>query len=297
MDRQFDLNLATEDERVQSVLHFLRPVELASRQASAVALVVGCGNLIQVGDTRAVMWQASKAKIEEKAGKNGVSVSANTFIKAMGELEALRVVGVLRNTRPWTYVVNLAALGQLPERQIEPLGALASLPCFGGSSEVDRSEVRSTSVNVGQAARVRDSINQENPCLPRDRDRDRAPTGSGGLADRMLRPWDRSLGLVDGDLVEAVRSGELEPIRRLWREAKVLEWVPAVPSGDDLLRFLTIVHHCATCSGLNRRMGALVARVKRGLDCSRIPNGRPGSSEDWAAGVMRRAASGDACRV
>jgi hypothetical protein len=292
MERQLGLNLVTEEERVSSVFSFLQPVELASRQVAAVALIVGCGELIQVGNARAVRWQASKEQIAKKAQKLGVSIAANTFLRAMEELESRRVVGVLRNTRPWTYVVSLAALSQLPERVVDPVAELAALPCFGGAPDVDRTAFRSTSVNVGQSHRVREDLTQENPCLIVDRERVPAQTGDVGLTDRLLRPWDRRSGLQDSDLVQAVRSGDLSPVRRLWREAKILEWVPSQPSDDDLLRFLTIVHHCATAKGLNRsRMGALVARVKRGLDVTRIPNGSPGSSEDWASRVMRQYAN------
>ena len=102
------------------------------------------------------------------------------------------------------------------------------------------------------------------------------------MTDRMARPWDRQCGLQDADLVQAVVSGELDPIRRLWQEAKVLEWVG--DCDDDLCRFLTVVHHVATAVGLHCRMAALVSRVKRGIDVSKTRH----ASEDWAAAVMRR---------
>lgn len=279
MKRQLGMNLATEEERVASVLEYLRPVGLASRQIAAVGLIVGCGELIQVSGTAAARWQVAKEDVAEKAGKYGLKCSPNTFLRAVEELESRRLVGVLRTTRPWTYVVPLAALGQLETATEDPAEALAALPCFHPPARGDRTESQSVSVSVSQSARDRDSIQIQNPCPLREPCR---ATGDGGLADRLRRPWDRHAGIRDQDLIRAVRSGELEPIRALWREAKVLEWIGG--SDDDLCRFLTIVNHTATSSGLNQsRMGALVARVKRGLDVSKIPH----VSEEWAACVMR----------
>jgi hypothetical protein len=288
MERQLELNLATEQERVASVLEYLQPVELAPRHRAALALVVSCGEVIQVGTTRAIRWQASKGRIGEKARKNGVKTSVNTFLRAVEELESRRVVGVLRNTRPWTYVVSLAALGQLPTAPADPVAAIEALPCFRPPEppeEVDRTEFRSAPVSSGQFARVRESNLIQNPCPTVYRDQEPcARMVDRGLTDRMVRPWDRQCGLVDADLVRAVERGELDPVRRLWREAKMLEWVGG--SEDELLRFLTIVHHCATSTGINRsRMGVLVARVRRGCDVAKIPH----RSEDWAAGVIRQA--------
>lgn len=307
MERQLQLNLRSPSEQIASALEYLRPVDLEPRHAAAIALVIGCGSVIQVQDTQAVLWQASRAEVDRNAVQYGLDISGNTFLRRLNELEGRRIAGVLKTTRPWSYVVNLQALAALPLRSTDPTATLAALPCFGGVSESDppvEAEIstnlekfgqrRSTSVKVGQTARVRDRVYIQNPCptVTRVRERDTGGVPAVGLAGRLVRPWDVRSGLGDADLVQSVQSGDLEPVRRLWREAVVLEWVPAQPCDDDLLRFLTIVHHCATCRGLNRRMGALVARVKRGLDVRRIPNGQPGSSEDWAAGVMRIAASG-----
>lgn len=284
MERQLSLNLASESERVSSVSAFLRPVELASRQVAAVALIVGCGELIQVAGTKAARWSASKEEIAEKARKYGLKCSANTFLRAVEELEARRVVGVLRNTRPWTYVVSMPALSALETVPADPLEALASLPCFHPTEKGDRGGFRSASVSVGQSARDRERQEIQNPCPTVYRERNTCPDG---LTDRMRRPWDRQCGLRDDDLVWAVTTSSLDPVRRLWREAKVLEWVGVAgeTSDDELLRFLTIVHHAATSTGINQsRMGVLTNRVKRQLDVSKIAQ----VSEKWAAGVVAR---------
>lgn len=286
MERQLSLHLATEDERVASVILYLQPVELAPRQVAAVALIVGCGDSIQVLGQAARRWVADKATISEKAKKCGLNCSGNTFLRAVEELEQRRIVGVLRNTRPWTYAVSLAALAKVELRRDDPIAALESLACFRGLEGGDRDDSRSPSVSPGQGARVRDRVRTQNPCPTVSRVSVDVTSGAG-LADRMRRPWDREAGLRDEDLVEAVASANLEPIRRLWEEAKVLEWVGCgrATSDDDAIRFLTIAHHCATSTGINQsRMGVLVSRVKRGLDVSKTTQ----ASDKWAAAVMAR---------
>jgi hypothetical protein len=286
MERQLSLNLGTEEERVASVRTYLQPVELAPRQVAAVALIVGCGEAIQVLGQPARRWCADKATISEKAKKYGLNCSGNTFLRAVEELEFRRIVGVLRNTRPWTYAVSLAALAKVEMRRNDPIAALESLPCFGGLEGGDRGESRSPSVTLGQGARDRERIHTQNPC-PTVYRASVDVTSGGGLADRMQRPWDRAAGLCDEDLVRAVVEGDLDPIRRLWEEAKVLEWVGCnrAVSDDETLRFLAIVHHCATSPGINQsRMGVLVNRVKRGLDATKTRQ----ASDQWAAAVMAR---------
>lgn len=285
MDRQLGLNLASEQERVESVVSYLQPIELAQRQIAALALIMGCGEAIQVLGQHARRWVADKATISEKARKYGLKCSGNTFLAAVSELEDRRIVGVLRNTRPWTYAVSLAALERVEKRRQDPLEALTALACFGGLEGGDRDESRSGPVRSGQAARVRERVDTQNPCPTVYRGSVDVSTGGGGLADRLRRPWDRQSGLTDADLTRAVESGDLEPVRALWREAQVLEWVGVGGdvSDDDTLRFLTIVHHAATSKGINQsRFGVLVNRVRRGLDVSKIPQ----VSERWAAGVL-----------
>jgi hypothetical protein len=182
--------------------------------------------------------------------------------------------------------VSMAALSALETVPADPLEALASLPCFHPPEKGDRSGFRSASVSPGQSARDREIQEIQNPCptVYRDRERNTCPAG---LTDRMRRPWDRHCGLRDQDLVWAVTTTSLDAIRRLWREAKVLEWVGVAgeTSDDELLRFLTIVHHAATSTGINQsRMGVLTNRVKRQLDISKIAH----ASEGWAARVVAR---------
>jgi hypothetical protein len=294
MERQLELNLKTEEERVASVSEYLRPVQLALRQRAAVALIVGCGELIHVRGQRAAQWQVSKEDLAAKAKKHGLFRSPNTFFRAVTELEELRLVGVLRVTRPWTYVVSLVALARVEVGPVDPLAALEALPIFAeppavapAAAGTDRNGIRSVSVPVGQSARSRERVTQENPCLPCSVSRE---TGDAGLTDRMRRPWDAGCGLTDADLVAAVRKAELDPIRRLWADALVLEWIgcSGEASDDEMGRFLTCVHHAATAEGLHRRMGNLVARVKRGCDVK----GTRQASDDWAAAVMRRRVQG-----
>lgn len=285
MERQLDLALKTENERVAQVLRFLQPVELASRQVATVALVVGCGELIQVTGQAAVRWSASKGKIASKCREYGLSCSPNTFLKAAAELEKRRVLGVLRNTKPWTYVVRLGALAELEPAPKAAAQGLADLACFRPGPVPDQGGDRSGPVRSGQAARVRESIETQNPCPTVYRVPVDVLACEAGLIDRLRRPWDRKSGLTDADLVRAVQSGDMQPVRALWQEARVLEWVgcKGEASDDEALRFLTIVHHCATSPGINQsRFGVLVSRVRRNLDVTRIPQ----ASERWAAGVL-----------
>jgi len=286
MERQLCLDLASEDDRVASVKTYLQPVELAPRQVAALSLIVGCGDTIQVLGHSGRRWVADKQTVAEKARKYGLKCSGNTFLRAVQELEEMRIVGVLRNTRPWTYAVSLTALGKVGLRRCDPIESLEGLACFGGLEGGDCGQSRSVSVSPGQSARDRDSIRNLNPCPTVYRDRD-AHTSDVGLTDRMRRPWDREVGLRDEDLVKAVKVGNIDPIRRLWEEAKVLEWVGCdqQASDDEALRFLTIVHHCATSAGINQsRMGVLVNRVKQGLRVDKIRQ----VSDNWAAAVMAK---------
>jgi hypothetical protein len=275
MDRQLNLTLKSDAERVAEVTTYLRPVCLAPRLVSAVAVIFGLGDVIQIGCESAIRWAGSKAQADRAAKTFGLTdCSANTFVSACLELEDRRLIGILRTTKPWTYVLSLRALGRLQAPVVDPLEQIAALPIFGG----DRGDGRSGPVSVGQGARVRENREIQNPCTVYvDRD-----TCGGGLADRMRRPWDRHCGLTSEDLQRAVALNELEPLRALWREALVLEWVQ--PTEDARLRFLTIAHHCATVNGLGNRIAAFVARVKRGLDVGKIRQ----ASELWAAEAIRR---------
>ncbi len=284
--RQLDLRLETEEERVDALRDYLRPVELASRLVSAACLIVARGNQIQVGTQRAVRLAISKADAAQVAKRLGIGLSPNTWVAAIAELEARRIVGVLRTTSPWTYVLSLDALGKLQPAEDDELAQIAALPLFSveaPAAEPDRNAVRSGAgqgpVRPGQAPRVRVNKNLQDPCTVRSVV---SATEPAGLADRMVRPWHRVYGLTGEDLAWAVQSGQLECIRRLYREGKILEWIGG--SEDDLLRFLTAVHHCATCPGLSSRMGALTARVKRDpIDVQKTRH----ASETWAAGVIR----------
>jgi len=68
----------------------------------------------------------------------------------------------------------------------------------------------------------------------------------------------------------------------LYEEAVKLGWIQ--PSEDAKLRFLTICHHVATAKGLHNPKGALIKRVKDGLDVGAIPH----ASEEWARHILKR---------
>jgi hypothetical protein len=288
--RQIDLRLETEEERVKALQDYLRPVKLASRLVSAACLIVARGHQIQVGNQRAVRLAIPKSDVSQVAKQLGLELSPNTWLKAIVELESKRIVGVLRTTSPWTYVLSLDAIGKLQPAADDESAAIAALPIFGAEepqqavAELDRKPNRSGSgqgpVTPGHPPRVRVESNLQNPCTVRSVV---SATEPAGLADRMVRPWHRQCGLTGEDLAWAVASGKLECIRRLYREGKQLEWIGT--SEDDLVRFLTAVHHCATCPGLDKRMGALTARVKR--DPIDVRNTRQ-ASDKWAADVIRK---------
>lgn len=286
--RQLDLRLATAEEKVERLREYLRPVGLAPRLVAAACVIVARGDQIQVCEQTAVRLQIAKQDAAEMAKRLGLTLSPNTWVAAVSDLEARRIVGVLRTTRPWTYVLSLPALDRLEARPADTLSEISQLPLFrppeesdGPDQEGDRSGLGQPSVNPRSGPRVREYGHLESPCPPESVSRDRG--ARTGLADRLRRPWDRQSGLTGDDLAAAIRTGDLEPLRRLYREAKQLEWVGGAE--DDLLRFLTAVHHVATVDGLANRMAALVARVKREpIDVSRCRH----ASEDWAAQVIRR---------
>jgi hypothetical protein len=307
MERQLCLDLVTAEERVASLSKYLQPVKLAPRLVAAACVIVARGDKIQVLGQHAIKLAIAKNEAAQVAKHHKVPISPNTWIAATEELEAKRIIGILRTTRPWTYVLSLEAIGRLQHAVDDVSAGIAALPIFQ-PEEVDQEPDRSTlghpSVRVGQGVRDRERQEIQNPCplpcsvsrdahsggvdrvdRPERADRaDSRPAPSAivrGLAGRMERPWDRQSGLTGEDLREAVRTGQLEPLRALYREAKVLEWIG--DSEDDLLRFLTAAHHVATVDGLGNRMGALVARMKRECDV----NGCRQRSEQWAAGVLR----------
>ena len=275
MERQLDLPLTSAEERVAAMRVYLEPIELASRLVSALCLIAARGDSIRVGNQPAVSVQISKAAAAKWGKAYGLrDSSGNTFLAAVLELEELRLVGVLRTTRPWTYVISLPALARLEPPADDPL---AALPVF---FETDRGADRSASVNAGQPPRVREDLETLNPCNPCSVSRTTKPAG---LADRLRRPWHKTEGLTGDDLAQAVKAGDMEPLRRLWSEGLHLEWLH--DSEDERLRFLTICHHCATVAGLGNRMAALVARVKQDpLNVARVRH----ASEDWAAAIIRK---------
>lgn len=255
------------------VLEYLQPVKLASRLGSALALIVGHGDGIQVLGEDAVKLQIARSAIDELATRYRLpDCSGKSFVRACEELERRQVVGILRVTKPWTYVVSLRALARLESTPVDPL---ASLPIF-----LSRGGGRDSPGQAGTGPRVRDSNHIQNPCSVSYRVRDRV-TGAGENVSRPLRPWDRRTGYSSEDLVAAIETGDLQVLRDLYREGLMLEWIDS--SEDSKLRFLVACHHAATAPGLRNRMGALVARVRRNIDV----HGCRGISEDWAAGVLR----------
>jgi hypothetical protein len=127
-----------------------------------------------------------------------------------------------------------------------------------------------------QVARAvaQDVAHQELPRAPANR--------SAADTQRLVRPWDRVGGVTNEMLQRAVAEGDVEVLRRMWQEAKVLEWVHA--SDDQAIAFLTLVHHAATSPGIHSPMAVLVTAIKGGMDTSRIAH----EHEAWAAAVVKR---------
>lgn len=283
--RQLLLEFATAEERSAALGNYLRAIELPSRQVVVLCTIAGLGELIQVETQRGSRLQISKSGIAAATRRLGLHGSPNTWLAGAADLERRNLLSIVRVTSPWTYVVCWDRIGRLePPAQVVP--ALESLPVF----RLDQPDTRSGGVQLpvrpGQHPRVRVERSISNPCLGSVSEiRDTCPAG---LADRMRRPWDRHRGLTGDDLVWSVTTTDLargrdnlQPIRALWREALLLEWITG--SEDSQLRFLTACHHVATVVGISNRMAALVARVKVSpVSVERVRQ----ASEDWAAAVI-----------
>jgi hypothetical protein len=280
MERQGWLKLETAEERAESLHKYLRPFEMAQRQVAVLCTIAGLGELIQVQGRPGSRLAIAKGELAAASKRCGVPVSGTTWMAGAAELQRKTLLDIMLQTRPWTYLVCWSRLAKLqppgPVQPLETLTVFSDAPLPAGP---DRTAVRSGPVRSGQDPRVREIVDTKNPCPETvNVKRDTWPTG---LADRLRRPWHRRDGVTSQDLVLGVVGGELEILRRLYREAKVLEWIG--DSEDELLRFLTGCHHVATSPGLGNRVGALVARLKRACDV----HGCRQESENWAAGVLR----------
>ena len=234
---------------------------------AVLCLLAGHGETMEVSGQQ--LWRLS-ISVENAAHKAGCAKA--TWLAGVRDLVDRGVLAVVDLTRPRTYVANWSRLVILLDR-------LAPAPtdeaAFAGQIEGLLAENWSGPVRPGQGAR--DSVNR----LDRVRVGDSVNRGrdSAGGADRADRPWQTT---TDEELRRAVIDRELGILRTLYNEALALGWIDDGP--DARLRFLTIAHHCATAVGLHRRMGGLVARVKRNLDVTRTRH----RSEEWARGVLRR---------
>lgn len=267
MDRQHFLLFEDGQARAESARRFCGGRGLTARQIEVLCLIC------EQGERRSVNGQSlSVARLPKAEAGKRLSCSPNTFLGDVRDLEAIGLVGVLRNTRPWTYVANWSRVDQVDKPPDDPAAGLAELPVCR--------PVWSATVNHGQSrSEVRYSVKEdslESVTVNRE---------SVSIRDSVRgRPWDASSGVQDRELVAAVQTGELEPLRQLYREAVRLGWVE--DTEDARLRFLTICHHAATCNGVGKRMGLLVARVKRELNVRRIRQ----ESEEWASRILARAA-------
>lgn len=266
MDRQHFLHLADGRDRATAAKAFCKDRGLSDRQVRILCLFA------EHGERECINGQAiTRCPMSKSDAKKRLPFSPNTFLADVRALEAMGIVGVLEVTRPWTYVVNWSRVDKLEKPPDDPLAALAELPVC--------SEVWSVPVNVGQP--VRDSVKEDSlesvyrgsvSSVLRDTDQ----------LTELDRPWDRTEGVTDAELVACVANGHLKPLRRLYDVACTLGWI--ADCEDARLRFLTICHHAATCDGVGRRMGLVVSRTRRKLDVARIRQ----QSEDWAAAVLRR---------
>jgi hypothetical protein len=268
MERQLGLNLETAEERTDALKQYLAPLKLPDRQTKVLCLMSAHGERIEISGQR-----GSKLAISKRKAAVLMGCAPNTFVEGIADLTHLGVLSKLAISRPATYVVSWNRVARLEPARGDPL---ASIPLF----DPDQTAVWSGMVSAGQAAR--DSVSRD---LSKIRVRDSVYRDSMGAPTNVdpSRPWDRERGVTDDQLIAAVTSGDLAPLRRLYDEAVRLGWIGDCE--DSRLRFLTIAHHAATSAGLTiSRMGAVVSRVRRKLDVVRIRH----DSEEWAAGVIRQ---------
>lgn len=263
MELQLCLDLTTDDERRKALEAFLRPLQLADRQFAALCL-------LGVAGTRETISGQSVSKLsisKYDAGKRA-NMAPNTFLEGIRDLEAIGVVAVVKNARPWTFFVNWHRVAKLvpPDTETVPVPDLFS-------------ETWSAPVSLGQG--VRDSVSV---VLLKSVYRDSVSVIRDTEALTQLdQPWNRDTGFQDRDLVRCVLEQDILPLRFLYDEAVKLGWIKDCDHARH--KFLTLCHHCATCNGLHSRMGVLVARVKGNLDVQKVRN----ASGDWAESIFRQA--------
>lgn len=254
---QLELFLQDDQDKERKLRSWLEARDLSDRAVSVLCLLALHGEKLEVNDQHC----SRIAKSKYEASKL-VSIAPNTYLAGVRDLEALGVVGVLRNTKPWSVVVNWSRVFLLPDRS-DPVN---SLPIFSDSW--------STSVNVGQAPR--DSVSNSNTNI-----RGITVYRDTCALTRLDQPWNDQTGFTGDELKVCVRSIDLKPLRHLYDEAVSLGWI--LDSEDAKQRFLTLCHHCATTNGINNPMAVLVSRVKDQLDCSRTRI----ASDEWARRVQK----------
>jgi hypothetical protein len=272
MNQQLYLALSDPQTIADNARKYLAPLGFSERETAVLLTLICHGQRCERAGQNFCSMQRPKSRLRALSG-----VSGTTFISGARDLENRGIVGIVQVVTPWMYVLNLDRLAKIDKPPPDPLEGLSVL-----NADWSPDKGRSTPVNAGQP--LRDSVNEKTckvrvPCTV-NVSRDTQPLT--GADRRWSRPWDRQGGCTDEELVRAVVGPELAALRELYDEAVRLGWIEDCE--DAKVRFLTITHHSATCSGLHTRMGTLVARVKRGLDVGKIRH----QSEDWAAAVLRR---------
>jgi len=274
MERQLTLPLGSPEEREAAARRYLARLHLPGREVDLLGLLAARGEVVEVKGQELWRLTISVTKAAQLAG-----CAKGTFLAAADALVERELLTVLPG-RPRTYVANWSRIVELLDRlpPAEPAGVdefaaqVADLVQPQWGETVSHGQPRSG---------ARDSVSR----VDRLRDRETVSRGRDSMGaltkpDQTDRPWQTT---TDADLRRAVIDGELEILRRLYREARALGWIDG--SADARLRFLTVAHHCATSVGLHRRMAAFVARMKRAVDVNRTR----AQSEAWARAQLDRA--------
>lgn len=290
--RQLLLDLATVEERQEACRQYLVPLGWPKRRVAVLGLF--CGH----GQSKRVLGQrASELAISRERAAVLIGMSKNSFAAGVADLERMGLLSVNRETQPWFYLVNWDRVAQLePPEKREPVPAATKQNLFdedwspptGGeppgrpTAPVTPVTPRSVSVNPAPDSLKKPLLKVPASCNPVPDSMGGSDRGDQAPARSLERPWDRRRGVSDRELVAAVAHGDLAFLSRMFEVAVELGWVAATEGSQ--FRFLVICHHVATSAGLNRsRKGALVARMKQGLDVNRTRQ----MSDDWAARMMK----------
>lgn len=257
MERQLRLDLKDREERKANFDAFIEPLGFTEIEVLVLEL------LHLDGDQKVVNGQhVSELRCSRDEGGIYIGKSKNTFKKAVDRLVARGLCGVIAIETPWRYVINWTRLAKYePPNELDPLFRHPVVRDAGHPP-----------VTAGHSAP--DSLNREIINLPVPEPCTLTPRG---------QPWSKARGFTSDELRAAVARRDLAWLKHLFGEAVRLGWATACD--DDKLRFLTLCHHVTTSSGIHEPRAALIARMKRRLDCDRVRQ----ASDQWAQGILRSA--------